>query len=94
MDDEQLDELEAKYREGKSVPDVTVFQDGDVRILSDGFHRCLSAKRAGKTMINAEVIEGNFEQALLYTLAANLDHGTKLTTADKENKVRIALTAC
>jgi hypothetical protein len=90
-DEEELQELEARYREGKPVPDVDVFQDGDVRILADGFHRCVSAKKAGKDKINATVHKGTFEEALLFTLAANLEHGQKLTPADKENKVRIAL---
>src|SRR5579872_887678 len=84
-------EIVAEYAEamkrGDKFPPVIVFGN----ILADGFHRVAAAKQAGLKDIAADVRKGTKTDALKFALKANVDHGARLTNADKRHKVEIAL---
>ena len=78
---------------GKQLPPVTVIQDhvtGQLYLV-DGYHRKDAAILAGLTMINAEVTEGTFTDAVRLAIKANADHGLRRTKADKKNAIKLAL---
>ena len=58
--------------------------------LVDGYHRVDSAKRAGRTMLDAEVSDGDRIAALRLALKANSAHGLRRTNADKRNALKMA----
>lgn len=58
--------------------------------LVDGYHRVDSAKRAGRTMLDAEVSDGDRIAALRLALKANSAHGLRRTNADKRAALKIA----
>jgi len=80
------------YSTGKRMPDVSLFFDGSVYWLADGFHRYFGAKKAGKVSIDAESRDGTQRDAWLYSLGANADHGLQRTNADKKKAVLAAFT--
>ena len=78
---------------GRQLPPVTVIQDhvtGQLYLV-DGYHRKDAAILAGLTMIDAEVTEGTFTDAVRLAIKANADHGLRRTKADKKNAIKLAL---
>ena len=89
---EQLNEdVVAEYAEamksGAKFPAVTVFYDGAVYWLADGFHRFFAAKSAGLSKIAENVIPGTSRDARLFSFGVNADHGLRRTNADKRKIV-------
>lgn len=80
------------YKAGVRMPDVSLFFDGSVYWMGDGFHRYFGAVKAGKESIDAEAKKGTQRDAWLYSLGANSDHGLQRTSADKRKAVTAALT--
>lgn len=76
---------------GNPLPPIQVVKDGDNYWLVDGFHRVYAARAAGKDTIEAEVLEGDLNQAAWLAVAANKTHGLRRTQADKVNAVKMAL---
>lgn len=76
---------------GAKFPPITVFYDGSVYWLADGFHRYLAVKRNEGTEIAAEVQPGSRTDALRYALGANATNGLYRTNADKRHVAEIAL---
>src|SRR2546428_8679825 len=70
-------EYSTAMKNGDTFPPVVVFhdQEKDEYWLSDGFHRCVAAKEAGLTEINADVQVGTRRDAILYAVGANAAHG-------------------
>ena len=62
-------------------------------LLSDGFHRLLAYRKAGRSEIEAEVHEGTSEAALWFALGVNRAHGHRLYGADKRHAVQLAYRA-
>ena len=56
-------------------------------------HRALASRRVGRHEIDAEVHSGTKTDALWYALGANRANGLRLTLADKQHAIRLALTA-
>jgi hypothetical protein len=50
-----------QLRRGEKLEPVIVYSDGHTRWLADGFHRVRAAERAGRKMVEAEIIRGTFE---------------------------------
>ena len=74
-----------------TMPPVTLFFDGAVYWLADGFHRYFGAKAAGKDRIAEEVTPGTLRDAILFSLSANSRHGLKRSNADKRKAVKTLL---
>lgn len=75
-------------REGVVFPPVTVFFDGAVYWLADGFHRYHGTKSNGTASIEAEVINGSIDDAEEYSFTANGGRGNDLTKEDKKAIIR------
>ena len=80
-----------RLAEGVTFPPVVVFRDGSQSYLADGFHRVLASRREGREVIKAEVRPGTKTDALWYALGANRANGLRLTLADKQHAIRLAL---
>lgn len=76
---------------GAVFPPVTVFRDGAVYWLADGFHRFDAHRQAGRSEITADVRNGTKRDAILYAAAANADHGLRRTTDDKRRAIMALL---
>lgn len=76
---------------GTEFPPITVFHDGSVYWLADGFHRLLAVKRVGGAEIPAEIHAGSRTDALRHALGANATNGLYRTNADKRHVAEIAL---
>ena len=60
--------------------------------LADGYHRITAAERLGLETINAEVVEGTFEDALLAGIEANSQHrGLPLTLKERKRAAELLL---
>lgn len=73
--------------EGAKFPPVTVFYDGALYWLADGFHRFFAHKKIGALDINAEVHQGTKRDAILHSVGANASHGLRRTNEDKRKAV-------
>ncbi len=77
--------------EGTPWPAITVFNDGQTQWLADGFHRTRAALTAGLTQFQAVLKEGSQEDAILFSLGANADHGKRRTKADIRRSIETVL---
>ena len=75
---------------GAVFPPLTVFHDGAVYWLADGFHRLGAARQNGKKKVACDVREGGFADALRHALGANSSHGMRRTHLDIANAVKLA----
>ena len=88
-----VDEYMDLMLEGYRFPAVDVFPESDKFFLADGSHRIAAARKAGFVTFSARAHAGGRSAALLWALKSNTAHGLKLTNADKQRKVRLALAA-
>jgi uncharacterized ParB-like nuclease family protein len=89
--DDAIESYAEEMNQGAVFPPITVYFDGTVYWLADGFHRYLAAKRVGRSTILAEVNAGGRTDALRHALGANATNGVYRTNDDKRNAVEIAL---
>jgi uncharacterized ParB-like nuclease family protein len=91
---------EAERESGAVFDPLTVFKDrAGAHWLADGFHRLEAAKQNGRKKVMCEVIDGEYADALRYSLGANARHGLRRTAEDKafavkrayENRKRLGL---
>ena len=73
--------------EGVKFPPVVLFFDGVTYWLADGFHRLRAALQAELKSILAIVYQGGKDEAMLFAMGANADHGVRRTQADKRRIV-------
>jgi hypothetical protein len=76
---------------GLRFPAVVLFGFGPGYHVGDGFHRILATREAEQSEILAEVRPGGQREALLWSIAANADHGLPRTNADKRKAVTLLL---
>ncbi len=93
INDDVVADYAERLAEGVTFPPVVVFHDGAQSYLADGFHRVLASRRVGRHAIDAEVHSGTKADAVWYALGANRANGLRLTPADKQHAIRLALTA-
>jgi len=91
IDEAAVAEYAEDMRDGFPFPPVTVFHDGAVNWLADGFHRYHGARRAGLESILARVESGTVTDARWFACGANRAHGLRRTNADKRRAVEMAL---
>lgn len=86
----ELEETEAIKAE---FPPCIIYQDGDIYHIADGFHRIQSKMlarlntRQERRTIECEVRQGTMQDAITYSLGANLRHGLRPNTADKKRAI-------
>ena len=95
LDEETVNDYAEIYREDPlKLPPVSVTAEytpeGEHLMLTDGFHRIESAKRAGLERINCLVTKGTTVDALRAALKANAAHGRRRTNADKRKALEMA----
>lgn len=74
-------------RNGEKFPAVTLFHDGNLYWIADGFHRIACAKVLELEEIVANVHNGGYRDAVLFGLQANRQHGLRPSQADKRAMV-------
>lgn len=79
--------------DGANFPPVTVFHDGAVNWLADGFHRLAAYKATNREEIPAEVIHGTKDDAIDYACSAipNARHGLREKPGDRHRRVATML---
>lgn len=92
LDQGLIDEYAEAMQSGSKFPPVTVYHDGETYWLADGFHRLAAARTAGKEQIRAEVRLGGLDEAVLYSVQANSEHGLRRSNQDKNRAVETMLT--
>jgi hypothetical protein len=91
-------ELAAEYAEaikaGAKFPPVKAIHDRADKVywLYDGFHTVAASAKAGKDAVDAEVIEGTFDDALRLSWQSNSAHGARRSGADMANVLRSLFT--
>ena len=76
--------------EGARFPPVVVFRGKGADVLADGFHRVRAYQQAGRSEIEADVYQGNWDDALWFALGGNRAHGQRLSGEDKQRAIEIA----
>ena len=62
-------------------------------MLADGFHRVRAYQQVGRSEIEADVYQGDRDDALWFALGANRAHGQRLSSKDKRRAIQIAYNA-
>jgi hypothetical protein len=86
-----VDEYADAMKRGDQFPPVIAYFDTIVHWLADGHFRSRAARKAGLTTIRALVYEGSREDAMIYALGANEEHGFRRTRNDRLKAVRTML---
>lgn len=86
--DEQIVREYAEFMAaGVALPAIDLFYDGVTYWLADGFHRFHAARSCERERIEAIVRDGTRRDAVLFSVAANQEHGLRRTNADKRKAV-------
>jgi hypothetical protein len=91
IDFEAVDDYTDAMRAGAKFPPLTVFYDGVIHWLADGFHRLRAAFAAELLEIACDVQQGTQQDAQWYSFAANKTNGLRRTNEDKQRAVKAAL---
>lgn len=88
-DPDTIEEYAALMKEGVEFPPIHLLWDTESGTgwIVDGNHRYLAAKKAGKRLINAIVMNGTLQEAKLYACRANRTNGLSRTNKDKRRAV-------
>ncbi len=85
----------AEYAEamkaGAQFPPITIFTDGNINWLADGFHRVEAAEEVGANAIAAEIRQGTRRDAMLFACSANRTHGLRRARADVRRAIETLL---
>lgn len=92
-DPEHIEDMREAIRRKEKLPRIRVMQvEGAGHFLTDGHHTLEAHKLEEKTLIEAEVFTGTWEDALEAAATANQKHlGLKRTHATKEWATKLAL---
>lgn len=91
MDADTIGEYAEAITAGAEFPPITVFTDGKLQWVVDGFHRVAAYQTLGLDTIAADIRKGSHRDALKFSLGVNDKHGLKRSTADKRYSVMKAL---
>jgi hypothetical protein len=89
--DSVVDEYAIAMMDGAKFPPIVLFDDGNKKYLSDGFHRYTAALSSGRDRIEAEIHSGDKHAGFLYSIKANSTHGLRRTLEDKRHVVTLLL---
>lgn len=87
MDADTIGEYAEAIRSGATFPPIVVFTNGEFRWVVDGFHRVAAYQTLGEDTITADIHQGSYRDAVLYSVGVNDKHGLKRTNADKRKAV-------
>ena len=90
LDQDKVSDYAEKMNDGTEFPLITVFFDGSSYWLASGFHRLFAKKQRGSIVINANVIDGTIDDAILFALGDN-KHGLNMTAEDYRRSINIML---
>lgn len=87
---ELTDEYAEAIKNGAKFPPVKAVEDKEHKTLwlYDGFHTLAAHGKLGKTHVEADVIEGDFDKALELSWQSNSEHGEKRKKGDMKNVLR------
>lgn len=88
IDQNYVEEIYEKMKEGVEYDAVTIFFDGKEYWLADGFHRYHATRKLGKASIKCKITNGLLRDAILYSKSANNNHGLPPTLQDKLNNAK------
>jgi hypothetical protein len=75
IDTRKVEEYAEHYREGRKMPAIVLFWNGESYFRADGEHRILAVRAAHLTEIEAKVFQGGRREAKLYATGSNADFG-------------------
>ncbi len=86
--------LEEQIEDGQQLEPITVFYDGELYWLADGFHRWHAHRNREEEVIACVIHQGSRREAVLYSVGANADHKPALPRSrdDKRRAVMTLLT--
>ena len=93
IDDDVVVEYVEALADGAHFPPVVVFRADGAELLSDGFHRVVAYRKAGRSEIEADVYHGDRDDTLWFALGANRAHGHRPSRADKRRAIELAYRA-
>ncbi|MDF5724392.1 MAG: ParB N-terminal domain-containing protein [Rhizonema sp. PD37] len=81
--------LEEQMEDGQQLEPITVFYDGELYWLADGFHRWYAHRNRQEDAIACVIYTGNRRDAVLYSVGANADNKPALprSRVDKHRSV-------
>ena len=88
IDEYVVNEYRLDMAGGDDFPPLMVFGENGSYYLADGWHRLLAAKQLSRDKIECAVKPGGLREAILYSVAANADHGKRRTNGDKTRAVK------
>lgn len=91
LNQEAIDDYAERIQAGDRFPPVVAFHDGNTYWLAAGFHRHAAAVQSGRKTIAVHIHEGNRSDALRYALGDNRTQGLRMTRADKQRAVELAV---
>ena len=87
-----VDAYADQLREGATFPAIRALRVDGRLLVVDGWHRGLAHRAAGRDLIEADVSDGTWSEAILAAAGANANHGLQRTMEDKRRAVRLLLT--
>jgi len=81
--------LEEQLQEGQQLDPVTVFYDGELYWLADGFHRWQAHRNCCQQVIACNIHRGSRRDAVLYSVGANADHKSALPRSRVDKRLAI-----
>jgi len=92
VDDQVVADYAEAVERGDKLPAVVVFADrSGTYWLADGFHRVAAYRRLGREVVPVQIQAGSRADAAWYALGANRANGVRMSNADKERAVKLAL---
>lgn len=88
IDEYVVNEYRLDMNGGDDFPPLMVFGENGSYYLADGWHRLLAAKQLNRESISCAIKPGGLREAILYSVAANADHGKRRTNGDKRRSVK------
>lgn len=88
-----IDQYREDLENGAQFPPIDVFLAPNTEryILADGFHRLYAHIHAEREQIEVTIHEGEMQDALIFALGANMEHGLRPSRADRRAAVEFAL---
>lgn len=80
-----------RMKVGDKFPPLICFHDGEYNWLADGFQRFYAAEKADIDVLEVDLRDGTYREALMFAACANQGHGSPRTTDDKQRAVWMLL---